>query len=288
MRQQSTSRRSGQARAAAARSAGVLLQSSASRVGAGLLLLSLAAAGCERLDENLCPRGQAPGRTTILVLDTSDPLTSKHRAELKRLVDELQATDAEKELRVAPGEALVAYELAEDLETLAPVLKVCNPGQRPDEWGWQQELTQGKQVAWRRWQRFEGIVERLFDEAQGDTPRSRSPIIEMLGVIVPRHAPSRRLHSGDDASRTHVILFSDLLQHSAALSHYGIYPAAADILDTDGLRALRTDLAGVDVSLYRLERSRVRDARWQTRDHYYWWTELIRSFGGRVVWQEPI
>ena len=260
----------------------------ASRAGATLLALGLTVAGCERLDENLCPRDRTPGRTTILVLDTSDPLTTKHRAELKRLVEELQAPDAEAELRVAPGEALVAYELAENLDALEPVLKVCNPGQRPDEWGWQQELTQGKQVAWRRWRRFQDIVERLFDEAHDETSRSRSPIIEMLGVIVPRHAPSRRLGAGSGGSRTHVILFSDLLQHSAALSHYGSYPPAADVLDTNGLRALRTDLAGVDVSLYRLERSRARDARWQTRDHYYWWTELIRSFGGRVVWQEPI
>ena len=258
------------------------------RTGVALLMLALASAGCARLDENLCPRDRVPARATILVLDTSDPLTTKHRAELKRLVEELQTTAAAEALRVAPGEILVAYQLAEDLEALEPVLKVCNPGKRPEEWGWQQELTQGKQIALRQWRRFRDSVETLFDEAQADTSRSRSPIIETLGVIVPRHAPSRRLDAGSDSPRTHVILFSDLLQHSAALSHYGSYPSAAAIRNTNGLRALQTDLSGVDVSLYRLERSRKRDARWQTRDHYYWWTELIRSFGGRVVWQESI
>lgn len=255
-----------------------------------VLSLLLLVAGCDRarLDENLCPRDESPGRTTILVLDTSDPLTTKHRSELKRLVEELQTTRAAAELRVAPTEALVAYELTEDLDALEPVLKVCNPGQRPDEWGWQQELTQGKQIALRQWRRFQEVVETLFDEAQTDTPRSRSPIIEMLGVIVPRHAPSRRIAASADRPRTHVILFSDLLQHSPALSHYGDYPPPTALRSTSGLRSLQTDLTGVDVSLFRLERSRARDARWQTRDHYYWWTQLVRSFGGRVVWQESI
>lgn len=253
-----------------------------------LLLLTICVASCTRLDENLCPRGQTPERTTILVLDASDPLTTKHRAELKRLVEELQMSATSEDLQVAPGEALVAYQLVEDLDALEPVLEVCNPGKRPEEWGWQQELTQGKRVAFGQWQRFREIVERLFDEAEADNSRSRSPIIETLGVIVPRHAPSRRIDAGENRHRVHVILFSDLLQHSAALSHYGSYPSPAAIRSTNGLRALQTDLSGVDVSLYRLERSRERDARWQTRDHYYWWTELIRSFGGRVVYQGSI
>lgn len=259
-----------------------------SRAFVALPLLWLLATACARLDENLCPRDKVPQRTTILVLDTSDPLTTKHRAELKRLVEEMQASGAKGNLHVATGEMLVAYELAENLETLQPVLKVCNPGQRPEEWGWQQELTQGKQIALRQWRRFRDSVETLFHEAEADTSRPRSPLIEMLGVLVPRHAPSRRAATSDEAPRTHLILFSDLLQHSAALSHYGSYPAAAAIRTTNGLRALQTDLTGVDVSLYRLERSRERDARWQTRDHYYWWTELIQSFGGRVVWQDSI
>ena len=258
------------------------------RATVALLLLAISAVGCARLDEKLCPHGQTPERTTILVLDASDPLTTKHRAELQRLVEELQMSAVAEELRVAPGEALVAYQLVENLDLLEPVLEVCNPGQRPEEWGWQQELTQGKRVALGQWQRFQEIVETLFDEAQADSSRARSPIIEMLGVVVPRHAPSRRVGAGENQQRVHVILFSDLLQHSAALSHYGSYPSPTAIRSTNGLRALQTDLTGVDVSLYRLERERERDARWQTRDHYYWWTELIRSLGGRVVWQESI
>ena len=249
-------------------------------------LLLLFSVGCSqgRLDESLCPRDERPPRNTVLLLDTSDPLSTKHRAELRRLVTELQSATAE--LRVAPGEALIVYELGTDLEELAPVLEICNPGEHPDQWEWWQELTRGRAIDLQRWRRFREAVEGLFDQIETETAQSSSPIIETLGVIVPRHAPSARESAANGGGQTHIILFSDLLQHSKALSQYSAYPAAQEIRKTPGLRALQTDLTGIDVSLFRLERSR--DARWQTRDHYYWWTHLVRSFGGRVVWQESI
>ena len=244
--------------------------------------------GCDRprLDENLCPVDQPVGRNTILLLDTSDQLTVKHRAELRRLVTEMQAPSGSGDFRVAPGDALIVYELTPDLAALEPVIKVCNPGDRPDDWSWRQELTQGKQIALRQWQRFRDSVELLFAHVQSDMVQPHSPIIETLGVIVPRHAPSRRTRASTDVGHTHLIVFSDLLQHSNALSHYGSYPPGTAIRKTDGLRHLQTDLTGVDVSLFRLERSQ--NARWQTRDHYYWWTEVIETFGGRVIWQESM
>lgn len=256
--------------------------------GAALLpILLCASCGGVRLDENLCPRDRSPPRTTLLLLDTSDPLSAKHREELRRLVSELQDAKA-KELPappVAPGEALVVYQLGGNLDDLQPVLQVCNPGEHPDDWEWWQELVRGKRIEMQRWRRFQDRVEALYGRIETSTAQRTSPIIETLGVIVPRHAPSWRTAS-TDAGRTHLVLFSDLLQHSEALSHYGDYPAADAIHKTPGLRALQTKLAGVDVSLYRLERSRA--GRWQTTKHYYWWTHLVQSFRGKVVSQESI
>ena len=45
-----------------------------------------------------------------------------------------------------------------------------------------------------------------------------------------------------------------------------------------GKRELLTDLSGVDVSLFRLERDRY--AKWQTVEHYYWWTRAVQKLGG--------
>lgn len=261
-------------------------QAGALRWCAGAVLIALLCAGCGqvRLDGNLCPREGPPARTTVLLLDTSDPLTPKHRAELRRLVSELQSPTTEHP--VAAGEALIVYELGTDLAALGPVLTVCNPGEHPDDWEWWQEITRGRAIDLQRWRRFEEAVEGLFSQIESGNSQPSSPLLEALGVIVPRHAPSAREAAASAGGHTHLILFSDLLQHSDALSHYGDYPAGDAVPKTPGLRALQTDLTGVDVSLYRLERSR--DAQWQTRDHYYWWTHLVHSLKGRVVWQHSV
>lgn len=250
----------------------------------------IAACDTTRLDKHLCPEGKSLDRQTILLLDTSDPLTPKHRAELRRLVDEmLRKSDnvASKHFYVAPGEALIVYELTEDMETVEYTLKVCNPGNNPDEWEeWKDGLTKGKAIASYQWQRLEENIEALFSEINSGIPQSSSPILEMLGVIVPLHAPSKRSQSSEEIKRIHLILFSDLLQHSNLLSHYKPYPAAKDIKTTDGLRSLQTDLVGIDVSLFRLERAEA--GQWQTTEHYYWWTKLVRELGGTLNWQESI
>ena len=247
----------------------------------GLLALL---AGCSPtlLDENLCPRNKLPERTTILLLDTSDPLSEKQRGVFSRMVREMQEPGGPADFRVAPGEALVVYELPQQFSDIEPLVFVCNPGDRPDDWGWERELTEGKQLALAAWRRFRERVEPLF-VADDSVAEPSSPILEFLGVVIPRHTPSARMATD---TRTHLIVYSDLLQHSQALSHYGAYPDAEAIPRTTGLRHLRTDLTGVEVSLYRLERSR--DSRWQTTEHYYWWTKLVQAFGGMVIWQESV
>ena len=248
--------------------------------------------GCDglRLDQDLCPVNEVPTRSTVLLLDTSDPLTPQHREELKRLVRDMQVPPEgtqgpdeaaeQSDFYVARSEALIVYELAQNIGEMEPVLRVCNPGGHPDTWRWWYGLFRGKAIAVRRWQRFGEIVEEMFDAPQESAPQPRSPIMEALGVIVPRHASSLRI-SPQSASRTHLIVYSDLLQHSDALSHYGPYPLPEDIQEE-----LKTNLSGIEVSLFRLERAEYE--RWQTVDHYYWWTSLIMDFGGNLIWQEPI
>ena len=255
-----------------------------------IVICVLTSCAQKRLGDDLCPMGKPPSRETILLLDTSDPLMPKHRSELRRLMQEILEVEstnaASSHFYVAPGEALIVYELTENLSTAEHALKLCNPGNNPNEWTWKDDLTRGKAISLHQWQRLEDNVEALFSELASNSSQSRSPILEMLGVIVPRHAPSKRKLSSDEIKRTHLILFSDLLQHSNLLSHYGQYPAAKAIKTTSGLRPLQTDLTNIDISLFRLERTD--GGHWQTRDHYYWWTELVTELGGTLRWQESL
>lgn len=255
------------------------------------LVVTSASCGQPELDQNLCPKDGPPRRQTLLLLDTSDPLTPKHQAELKRLVRELQqpkSKNHDKDFHVAPGEALIVYEMAADWRNLKPKIHVCNPGNRPEDWNWKKGLTQGKFVALRNWRQFEEKLKALYPKETGNAAPA-SPILETLSVIVPRYAPSKRTkrtESVEGRRPVHLILFSDLLQHSELLSHYGRYLDAKKLAATPSLTELRTDLIHVDVTLFRLERSQY--ARWQTKGHYYWWTHLMREFKGNILWQESL
>jgi len=263
-----------------------ILYTAVASVGIVVVTVFLVIERPHRLDENLCPVDGSPLKQTILLLDTSDPLTPKHQAELERLVSELRQPRAKPDMEdfsVAPGEPLIVYKLATDWRDLKPFMKVCNPGDRPDDWNWKKDLTRGKALALRNWKRFENRIKELFPKNSA-TEMPRSPILENLAVIVPRHAPSKRNLPPGRASHTHLILFSDLLQHSDLLSHYEPYPKAKDFLSTPALRELATDLTRISVTIFRLERSRY--SRWQTKDHYYCWTEIFGEFGGPVRWQQ--
>lgn len=245
--------------------------------------------GCSqaRLDENFCPIGTTPPRTTVLLLDTSDPLTPEHESVLRRLVTEMYSLDlpnASSDFYIAPGERLVVYQLIEDVGNLEPALVLCTPGQHPSAWPWWRQLIEGRAIALRRWERLWDTIDDMFGQDVAP-PQSRSPIIEAIGAIVPRYAVSRRSRS-EASTPVHLVLYSDLLQNSESLTHYGPYEGAEEIMTTARTRHLAADLAGVEVSIYRLERAR--DARWQTVDHFYWWPMLIREFGGRVIYQESI
>ena len=254
-------------------------------LGAGIIVLTVKPP--VQLDDDLCPKNKAPVRQTIVLLDTSDPLSPKHRAELERLARDftISEDDPERGFYVGPGEALIVYELAQDPANAQPEFRVCNPGDHPDEWTTRDDFTKGRTFALRNWRRFEQALTGMFPEDDGGGMPT-SPILENLAVIVPRHAPGRRNLPEGIKYPTHLIVFSDLLQNSERLTHYGPYPKARKAVEAGKLGALGTDLTRVRVSLFRLERERY--AKWQTRDHYYWWTELVQALNGHVHWQESL
>lgn len=248
----------------------------------GVLLWVYLVGGINKLDGRLCPEGGATG-TTVLLLDTTDPLSAKHISELRRIIKEIKGHKSDSHLEILQGERLVVHTVNPAGTVEDPVVEVCNPGNSPDEWTLRNELTQGKVFALHNWQKFEKQIEGLFPVVEG-AEQPQSPILETLAVMVPRYASSQR-ERNDTTKRLHLIIFSDLLQNSPGLSHYSHYP------DIEGMkenkRELLTDLRGVDVTLFRLEYDRY--AKWQTVEHYYWWTHAVEeAMEGRIQWQESL
>ena len=48
---------------------------------------------------------------------------------------------------VAQGEALIVYELSDDLDQLEPFVSICNPGGNPRDWTWIRDLFEGRVIA---------------------------------------------------------------------------------------------------------------------------------------------
>ena len=235
----------------------------------------------ESLDGQGCPRKSGPSREVVVLLDTSDPLSDKHRAELGRILREMTSPAASGRhggLAVRQGERVTLYLLNSIGAPEAPIAQICNPGGSPEERQAIDALTEGGVITQWRWEQFVKTIEALFPAAEGEA-QPQSPILETIAVITPRHASSRRAEK--DAKPAHLIVISDLLQHTGKLSHYRSYPAPESL----GAE-LSTDLSRVEVSLFRLERQKY--AKYQTPEHFYWWTDWVEAMGGRVAWQQAL
>ena len=231
------------------------------------------------IDDRLCPKASGPVGATVLLLDTSDPLTPKHRAELKRLAGQI-ASEHVGRMGIAPGELLAVYELTQDPGAPKQLIEVCRPFKNPKDRTWRDDIHQGRRFAERDWDRFEDALANAFPERESES-QPTSPLLETIAVLAARHMPGKR---GDERFKVHRVVFSDLLQHTPRFSHYGPYPDARDMRHV--ARDLLTDMTGTRVSLFRLERPKY--AKWQTERHYYWWTELVQEQRGQLEWQDSI
>ena len=252
-------------------------------LGVGALMAVLWMMKGEGLDSQGCPKKTGPRREVVVLLDTSDPLSDKHKAELERILREMTSPAASGRHGTLPlreGERVTLYLLQSNG---APERRhqICHPG-NPAERPWWEALFKGRVIADWRWKDFKkGLVdevEGLFPMEEG-VAQPTSPILEAIAVLTPRHASSPRAET--DSKPTHLIVISDLLQNTRMLSHYKPYPPPQEIP-----RELRTDLSRVEVSLFRLERHKYEI--YQTAEHYYWWTDWAEEMGGKVVWQQAL
>ena len=235
----------------------------------------------EDLDHQGCPKSTGPSREVVVLLDTSDPLGDKHKAELRRILREMTspaASGRHDALAVRKGERVTLYRLESTGVPERPIAQICHPGGNPEEKQRFKELTKGTVITEWRWEQFVRVIEAMFPAEEREAQPS-SPILEIIAVITARHASSRRAEK--DSKPTHLIIISDLLQNTGMLSHYMPYPNPEEIP-----RELSTDLSRVEVSLFRLERHKYES--YQTPEHYYWWTDWVEAMGGKVLWQQAL
>lgn len=244
--------------------------------GALLVFLLLSGAhAAEKLNlRTLCPVNGSNGQT-ILLIDTTDPLTPVAQEQLKQLLKGFG--DSDNKFYLKPGDELIVYYLMPQIKAMGKPVRVCNPGNPEDI-----NILIGSLIdAKKRWKAFEQRRRAAFRRSVGQTTGDRSPLLESMAVIVTRHIS--RLGA---SKPTRILLFSDMLQHSNLLSHYKTLPTMKEFKEMVGYAAMDSDLDGTDVWLFYVRRTNHEGI--QTPQHYYWWTRAIAHFGGRLMGQIPL
>lgn len=234
-------------------------------IGAAALYYS-AVSGTRDLDPvTLCP--QDINSLTLLLIDVTDPMNRPQqqdfRNQLTRLKNSIPRYGQLSIMRVdSTGTAL-----------LTPLITRCSPGTSRDT----DNLKGNPQKLERQWASgFSEPLERTFDEIVRAQGADRSPIMESVQSV----ALTEFQKPGRDKLPKRLVIASDLLQNTGAISFYKALPAPGDFVISEPFRRVRTDLRGVDVELWQLQR--VDASATQPRALSGLWERALTEQGGVV------
>lgn len=204
----------------------------------------------------------------VLLVDVTDPLTLAQRQDFLNQLERLRAS-------VPRYGKLAIFQVdAASNELLRPVIERCNPGTAADV----DEMT-GNPAAVE--EKYETLFKRPLDEAFGQlmsaSGAERSPILESVQSV----ALTELKRPSVEGKPMRLIIASDLLQNTDRISFYGRVPAPQELLDSDAFRILRTDLKGIKVELWMLQR--LDSQQRQPRALIDLWDTLITAQGGTVT-----
>lgn len=223
------------------------------------------AKGNRALDDDLCPT--TPSSITVLLVDVTDPLTVAQRQDFQNQLARLR--------NAIPryGKLIVAKVDSTSDTLLDPVITRCNPGTAADASEWTGD-PKGLEKLYR--EGFEEPLDQVFEGLSRASGADRSPIFESVQSV----ALTELLTPDAVDHPRKLVIVSDLLQNTEALSFYSGLPSSDALHASPAFRRVRSDLRDVDVEIWMLERS---DApRTQPRALVELWDRAITEQGGTV------
>lgn len=224
-------------------------------------------AGHRELDDiTLCP--SVPDSVTVLIVDVTDPMNLPQRQDflnqLERLVDQIPRYGKLSIFKVDP----VSDRL------LAPVITRCNPGSARDV---SDVDSNPKMIEKQRQEKFLVPLRAAFQSLFEASGADRSPILESMQSV-----NLTELQKTGEANVTkRLIIASDLLQNTDAISFYNGLPSAQDLTSSQAFSRVRTDLRRTDVELWMLQRGDSTST--QPRALPELWEKIIDEQGGRLM-----
>lgn len=228
--------------------------------------LVLRQAGRDAIDEaTLCPLDGATGSLAIL-LDLTDPLSATQsialRAKLDRTID------------ASPRGTLVALgRVSDQPDQLGAAIAICRPmtGREAGDL-----VRNSRQVEARYHEAFTAPLQRELAAMLDASEASQSPIMEGLQALLGGIAA---MPIEDGASRQ-IVIVSDLLQHSEAMSFYRREDWESFRASPEFTRLAR-NLDGVEVTIIRVPRPDARIADPGAVDDF--WVRYLDAQGVAVV-----
>jgi hypothetical protein len=241
------------------------------------------------LDElTLCPTTRAPAQEHLVILDATDPWNDLQRRvildEISLLQGRLPRFARVHLYTIVPGAPLMPE----------AALMLCNPGlpgqieELPILRGWTAAAVANPALMVDRWNT--GFISRMDSvlTRYAESPTApQSPIMEIL-----RGASVQAFGRADsDAAPKYVHIFSDMLQHSGAYSHYSPPAWSAEVaraLADPGRNGTRS-LEGATVSIFLIDRPEVGRRPGQSRGALVaFWESFLAAQGAILTRVERI
>ena len=215
--------------------------------------------------ETLCPA--KPDSVTVLLVDVTDPMNTAQRQDFANQLARLKNSIPRY------GKLIIAKVGSTGEKLLVPVITRCNPGTADDV-----SATTGDPAAvQKQWQDgFDRPLTDAFDRLATASRADQSPILESIQSV----ALTELQKPGLEKTPKRLLVASDLLQNTGDVSFYHALPEPRAFIDGPVFRRLRTDLRGVEVELWMLERGDA--ASTQPRALAELWERMIDAEGGDV------
>jgi hypothetical protein len=223
--------------------------------------------GARPLDKvTLCPA--SPDSLTVLVVDVTDPMNTPQKQDFLNQLDRLRASIPKH------GQLSIFKVDATSDKLLQPVITKCNPGNGEDA----DDLTGNPVRDKKRWEdEFKAPLDQAFETVLSETEAARSPILESIQSV----ALTEFQKTGHENKPRRLIVASDLIQNTEAISFYKELPEAEEFLASDAFSRVRTDLRDIKVELWMLQRADF--SRTQPRALPDLWDAIISKQGGEVT-----
>lgn len=214
----------------------------------------------------LCP--PSPSALTVLLVDVTDPMNLPQRQDFRNQLDKLS------EQIPRHGKLVVAKVDPVSDQLLTPIITRCNPGTAADE----SEFDGNPQkVEKQRQDQFLAPLRAAFDQLMTASAADRSPVLESIQSV-----NLTELQRGmSEAIPKRLIVASDLLQNTKDISFYNDLPDPAALVGSQSFSRVRTDLKGVNVELWMLQRGD--STRTQPRALPALWEAIIDAQGGQLM-----